>query len=92
MVPQQALFALNSPFVIEQARSLSARSEVIAKETGANRVTVLYRIVYTREPDAEEQASCEEFLAAPPDPGSTLQRWEQLAQILLCSNELMYVD
>lgn len=92
MVPQQTLFALNSPFVIEQARSLSARSDVVAKETGANRVTVLYRIVYTREPDAEELASCEEFLAAPPDPGSTLQRWEQLAQILLCSNELMYVD
>ncbi|MBS0204171.1 MAG: PSD1 domain-containing protein [Planctomycetes bacterium] len=92
MVPQQALFALNSPFVIEQARGLSARAEAAAKEQRVTQATALYRIVFTREPTAEELAACDEFLAVPPDPGSALLRWEQLAQVLLCSNELMYVD
>ncbi len=92
MVPQQALFALNSPFVIEQAKGLMLRSEVTAVTGIPERIAVLYRIVFTREPTAEESTACAEFVQSPMDSGSTLSRWEQLAQVLLCSNELMYVD
>lgn len=92
MVPQQALFALNSPFVIEQAKGLMLRSDVVAVAGIPERIVQLYRIVFTREPTLEEIASCTEFLTAPQDATSTLSRWEQLAQVLLCSNELMYVD
>ena len=92
MVPQQTLFALNSPFVIEQARAVVARPEVSSHAAPRDRMIALYRIVFTREPTADEIAGCEEFIAAPTDPASTLGRWEQLAQVLLCANELMYVD
>ena len=92
MVPQQALFALNSPFVIEQARGLMARPDVASLTAPKERITRLYRILFTRDPLPEEADAAEEFVAQAPDPASTLSRWEQLAQVLFCSNELMYVD
>lgn len=92
MVPQQALFALNSPFAIEQAKALVARPEVASLTVPSARIAMLYRTVLTRAPDPEELAATEAFVTAPPDPASTLSRWEQFAQVLLSSNELMYVD
>lgn len=92
MVPQQALFALNSPFAIEQAKSLVVRADIASLADPRERITMLYRVVLSREPAPEELAACEAFLSAAVDPASTLSRWEQLAQVLLSSNELMYVD
>jgi hypothetical protein len=53
-VPQQALFMLNSSFVITQARKLAARPEVVAAAEPAQRVTLLYRTVLGRTPSQEE--------------------------------------
>jgi hypothetical protein len=53
-VPQQALFLMNSPFIAEEAKHLVAREEVqYAGETSA-RIRALYRIVFGRDPNAEE--------------------------------------
>ena len=80
-VPQQALFAINSTFML-------ARSDSIAKQLAmvepAEQVKRLYATVLGREPTATEQSQCEQFLTA-----GTLQ---QLCQVLLMSNELMFVD
>ena len=92
MVPQQALFSLNSPFVIEQAKGLAARPEVAGVAESAGRVTELYRIVLQRNPSADELQGALEFVEIPKEDSSQLTNWEQLAQILLSSNELMYVD
>ncbi len=92
MVPQQALFALNSPFVAEQARGLAARPEVAGQEQPAQRVTALFRTVFTRDPSADELAESLAFVTAAAESASPLKAWEQLAQVLLASNELMYVD
>ncbi|MCC6796735.1 MAG: PSD1 domain-containing protein [Candidatus Hydrogenedentes bacterium] len=62
-VPQQALFMLNGPFVIEQSRKLAARPEVTQAEGAIGRAKALYGIVYNREPDAEECALAEKFIA-----------------------------
>lgn len=62
-VPQQALFMLNGPFVIEQSRKLAARPEVTHAEGAVERAKALYRIVHHREPDAEECALAEKFIA-----------------------------
>jgi hypothetical protein len=86
MVPQQALFALNSPLMLVQAQALAARTE---RWAGDARIVALYRLAYAREPLAEELADCREFVAAGPDNGDL---WRQLAQTLLCANELMYLD
>ena len=80
-VPQQALFALNSPFMM-------ARADALAKRVGGiepkQRVPRLYAHVYGREPTPTEREECDRFLTT----GSV----EQLAQVLLMSNELMFVD
>jgi hypothetical protein len=61
-VPQQALFLMNSPFVMDQARSLAA----LAQAAGAGpkeRVAVLYQRLFGRAPTAAETAMALEFVA-----------------------------
>jgi hypothetical protein len=89
--PQQALFGLNAPFVIEQAKSLAARPEVAGTAAAEERVAALYRVVLTREAEPQEIEAAKRFLdAAGEDAGLT--PWEQYAQVLLLTNELMFVD
>ena len=80
-VPQQALFALNSPFMLARADALAKR---IAELEPQRRITRLFTLVFGREPSPPEREECARFLAAGP--------MEQLAQVLLMSNELMFVD
>ena len=61
-VPQQALFLLNNPFVVEQSRYLLQRTE---KETAEERrIRRLYQIVLQREPAREEIAAGQKFLSS----------------------------
>ena len=55
-VPQQALFFLNSPFVVEQARTLAARPEIATAKDDGQRVRRLYRLLLDRLPDSAETA------------------------------------
>jgi hypothetical protein len=92
MMPQQALFALNSPFAVAQAKAMAERQEIASQTDSPRRVVALYRAVLARDPsEAELQASLA-FVEAHADPQSALSNWEQFAQVLLSSNELMYVD
>lgn len=79
-VPQQALFAMNSDFMTESANRLAART------TGDNsaRIKQLYELTLGRAASDDEMALAAEFLAA----GSL----QQFAQVLLMSNELIFVD
>jgi len=52
--PQQALMMMNSPFVIEQAKGLMRRPEIAAEKNPRRRVTMLYRLLYGRAPNADE--------------------------------------
>ena len=56
IVPQQALFRMNSLLVIEQARHLVARADVQAATSDEARVQKLYEIIYQRGPEAKELA------------------------------------
>ncbi len=91
-VPQQALFALNSPFVVEQAKALAARPEVSGSPQ--RRIAALYRIVLARQPRPEETSAGLHFIqAAEANPaGSQLSAWQQYAQVLLLTNEVMFLD
>lgn len=94
-VPQQALFALNSPFVMEQARALAARGEVARSKKDSQRVEALFRRVLDRNPTKHETASALRFIAAAradDQPKDGLTPWEQFAQVLLVSNEAMFID
>ncbi len=93
-VPQQALFLMNSPFVVEQAQVLAARPEVAAAADDSARAAALYRLVLHRQPDSEELTTCRDFLAAAAaqTAADKIPPLARLAQLLLLTNEVMYID
>lgn len=91
-VPQQALFMMNSPFVIEQARSLVKRDEVERAKGRAEKIQAIHRFVWQRPADTAEVRLAEKFIASQPETNATLSPLEKYAQVLLLSNELMFVD
>ena len=60
-VPQQALFAMNSPFVLEQAQKLAVRA---MEGSPAERVRALYRLALERDPTPEEVEFGVKFIAS----------------------------
>jgi hypothetical protein len=91
-VPQQALFMMNSPFVIEQARRLVKRDEVERAGSRAEKIQALHRLVWQRPTDRGEIQLAEKFIASQPQTGANMSPLEKYAQVLLLSNELMFVD
>ncbi len=76
-VPQQTLFLRNSPFLVELSRALAARTmgqipNLPGNLTGTSlagqveKMPHLFRLVYGREPTAEELQLAEQFLADAP--------------------------
>jgi uncharacterized protein DUF1553/uncharacterized protein DUF1549/cytochrome c len=94
-VPQQALFDMNSPFVVEQARAIAAR--VPGHGDSASAIAGLYHLVLGRQPTAAETSAGERFLRAAfaeqnQSHHSQLKPLEQYAQVLLMTNEFLFVD
>ena len=88
--PMQKLFVLNSPFMIARANALAAR---VKRETKANetaRIERAYQLLFGRAPDRAERSAALEFLRKRDE--GPMTRWEQFAQVLLASNEMLYVD
>jgi hypothetical protein len=95
IVPQQALFGLNSAFVMEQAKEVVSRAEIAMFSNPGERIDALFRRVYARHASKEEVARCLEFVGggASTSSGATgLSPWELLAQVLLISNEAVFLD
>lgn len=88
--PTQKLFLINSAFMIGQAKALATRIQHSAADE-ASRIRNTYALLFAREPLAEEVAVAQAFLQETPT-DSTLTGWEQLAQALLATNEMLYVD
>jgi mono/diheme cytochrome c family protein len=53
-IPQQSLYLMNNPFVVEQARALLTRPEIAVAKTPRQRINKLYRLLYGREASTEE--------------------------------------
>ena len=86
----QKLYVLNSPFMIGRAKALAAGFTGNTKASDRARVERTYQLLFAREPDREEMQVALEFLRQPES--NAMTRWEQYAQMLLASNEMMYVD
>ncbi len=82
-VPLQRLYFLNNPLVMRQAEALAARLQGPA---GAQSIRQAYRLLFARQPDAEELRLGLAFLK------SEQNAWPRYAQALLASNEFFYVD
>ena len=62
IVPQQALFLMNSPFAVDVARSVVRRREVSGAPDDVQRVMGLYKVVLQRTPMKDEIALAIQFL------------------------------
>jgi hypothetical protein len=97
-VPQQALYLMNSPFAMEQARHLMMRKEIAEAGEAEKKVGAIYRVLYSREASAEEIAMGVEFVNYEKQKGpaiparGALTPWEKYAQVLLAGNEFVFVD
>jgi Protein of unknown function (DUF1549)/Protein of unknown function (DUF1553)/Planctomycete cytochrome C len=91
-VAPQALFLLNHPFVTEQAKAFARRMMAWKVSDEKERIKQAYRILYGRKAAEKEVALGLGFLARYTDSAVTLQAWEEYAQVLLCANELVYVE
>ena len=49
-VPQQALFLMNSPLVIEQVRNVVERKQFKEQKTDEDRIRYLYKLFFQRLP------------------------------------------
>jgi hypothetical protein len=64
IVPQQALFLMNSPLVIEQVRNVVNRDAFQDAESDEERIRFLYQLFFQRPPAAEEIRAGQDFIAA----------------------------
>ncbi len=133
VVPQQALFFMNSPMVTDTARKIVERPEVAKAANDQEKLAAIYRVILQRAPTAREFTLGLQFVkasgkdnsipsaaevekvrkrdeqrrndlkkrggdkAAPITPGiiaesDPLTPWEELAQVVLMSNESSYVN
>jgi Protein of unknown function (DUF1553)/Protein of unknown function (DUF1549)/Planctomycete cytochrome C len=90
-VAPQALFLLNHAFVLDQAKYLAERlaREVPGDETA--RIQRAYHLLFARPAGPAEIKIARQFLALPGKQGADAA-WRDLAHVLLCSNELVYLD
>ena len=105
-LPTQALFLMNSPWVIEQSGRIAARI-CAAAEDDSHRLELLYLRVVGRPCTESERALANEFLQAgtdadgdstPPQSNSSrhtkdhMNRWQQLVQAVICSLDFRYIN
>jgi len=98
-VAPQALFLLNHPFAMAQAKALAARVVKQARADETARIQWLYATLYSRPATDREAKIGQAVLSRARDAGketgagpSPEQLWEPYCQVLLCANEFMYVD
>jgi hypothetical protein len=114
-VPQQALFMMNSPFLVEQVKNILARPDIAAAKTDAEKVRLIFRTLFQRAPSTAELKLAEQFLTsespepktsetspvaigqtdakkAPTSKMTPLNQWERYTQVVLLTNELIFVN
>jgi len=96
-VPMQQLFVLNSDFLIRQAKSLVSRLEREAEADDNRRIERAYALLFQRAPTATEMRIGLRYLQTPLSGDGTtsevkLTAWERYAQVLLGTNEFVFVD
>jgi cytochrome c553 len=96
LVPQQTLFALNSEFIQDRAKSLvTLMKSSSGSEDSNERITWLYRRLFGRDPLSDEMESMLQFVQKAKTnnvDGATADRWQILAHAMLASNEFSFVD
>ncbi len=94
--PTQALFLLNNPFVVEQAREMATH---LLEDEGRDddaRISMAYSQALQRRPTTEESERAldhiRELRAELTGGDAELRAWASFCQALLASNEFRYID
>jgi hypothetical protein len=88
---------MNDEFVLARAAALAERVRREGADDAA-RIARLFELLFTRAPDAREREIASGLLAraraAATNAGerAEVDAWEELAHVLLCSNEFFFVD
>jgi hypothetical protein len=100
-VPTQALFMMNSPFVMEQSKHFAGRLLADDQLSDPQRLELAYRLAVSRRPSPNEAAEALEFLKAATTsdeagsaklPEAHAAAWSALCQTLYASSEFRYLD
>ena len=93
-VPQQALFMMNSPFLLDQARALARRPDLPPAIDPDARIARLYLELLGRPAEPREIEVGRRFVEARPkaEGADAPGPWEEYAQVLLLTNEFMFLD
>jgi hypothetical protein len=100
-VAPQALYLMNNPLVLDAVQHL-ANTPANSRGSLEERIQAFYRSIFGRSATADELAVGLEFIdaqkappaaaAAPPRRAEVLSAWEVYAQMLLMSNEFLFVE
>ncbi|MBK9166282.1 MAG: PSD1 domain-containing protein [Bryobacterales bacterium] len=92
-VAPQALFSMNSEFVLERSRNLAGQL-IAERQTPAERLEAAYLRTLNRRPAAEEKDQLLTYLNRFGERfgKSETEAWQSVCRILLASNEFLYVD
>ncbi len=88
-VAPQALYLMNSPFVLGQAKAAAKRLLAEPGLDDVGRVARMYRRALGRLPTATERRLALDFLAG--EPGPRAAAWERLQQVLFACIDFRYV-
>jgi hypothetical protein len=95
-VAPQALFMMNSRFVVERARGFAKRLLDDAALSDAQRIDKAYLMVLTRKPDATEIDFALSYIAdlekKLTDADAHLSAWQSFCHILMSTNEFIYLN
>jgi hypothetical protein len=89
--PAQALYFMNSPFVIRQAEGLAERLRAV-DGGDARKVERAYRLAFTRPPTDEERDRAVAFVRAFAVSRSVADAWSAFCQALFAGAEFRYLN
>jgi hypothetical protein len=92
-VPAQALYLMNSPFILQQARAVADRLLAHNAADEAGRVDQAYRLFYARPGTAAETERALKYLTAAAEDlgGKRAEAWASYCQALIASAEFRYL-
>ena len=91
-VPTQALFMMNSPFIMMQARHAATLALKDATLTDAQRIELAYRKSLGRVPTARERELASAYVRLAMTPEQRLAAWERFYQTLFACVDFRYVN
>jgi cytochrome c553 len=95
-VAPQALFMINSRFVVERSKDFAKRLLDDAALSDKERIERAYLMVLTRSPEPDEIDSALTYIGNLEKqlgkPDSHLTAWQSLCQVLIATNEFLYLN